>query len=365
MIRQYSVGVKAPRDLVTIFTFGNTGKASNSPAATAWRSTLRTATKYWLIVIALWPPLKALAAVAAVGASYAQVSITGKLGFAIQADQVVGGGKTKGMAISDGDINFAASEDLGGGLKASVSSAMKLRGRDNIGGRNGTITLSNSNVVVTAGAVEVGSTLTNAWVSAPASFASGPDNDTVLDGYSNVDILGLTLPMGALSLSAAYVDGSPTVGAAGSGQGLGQATQLSVAYAKDGLSLTADVTNTSSSVAAADGGVRTRVTGSYDFGPVALGIGFQMKNKNIATQTAFGISAPLGAVTVGLTYNVRAAQAISADAGITAASVERTGATFGATYAMSKTTSLYGGFATYTGIATQDSEYRIRLMKSF
>jgi len=309
--------------------------------------------------------LIAMAAVAVVSTSFAQVSITGKLGFAIQADPTLVPAKVRGMAISDGDIVFAASEDLGGGMKASVSSAMKLRGRDNIGARNGTITLSSNDLVVTVGAVEVGSALTNAWVSAPASFASGPDNDTVLDGYSNVDVMSVTLPLGALSITGAYVDGSATAGAAGSGNGAGQATQLVVAYKKDALSLMADVTNTSSSVAAADGGVRTRVTGTYDFGAVALGLGFQTKNKNIASQTSFGISAPLGAVTVGLTHNMRGAQAISADAGIAAAVAERTGTTFGASYAMSKTTSLYAGIATYTGIATQDSEYRIRLLKSF
>jgi hypothetical protein len=320
---------------------------------------LRTATKYWLIVIALWPPLKALAAVAAVGASYAQVSITGKLGFAIQADQVVGGGKTKGMAISDGDINFAASEDLGGGLKASVSSAMKLRGRDNIGGRNGTITLSNSNMVFTVGAVEVGSSLTNAWVSAPASFVMGPDGGDVLDGYSNVDLIALTLPMGALTVGANYADAAMT------GQGAAQTTQFNAAYSASGLSLTGDITNYNSSAATVDGTVRTRVTASYDFGPVAVGIGYQTKNKSIASQTSFGISAPLGAVTVGMTYNVRAAQAVSADAGIATAAVERTGTSFGANYAMSKTTNLYAGVATYTGIASSDNEYRIRLMKSF
>jgi len=308
--------------------------------------------------------LIALAAVAVVSTSFAQVAITGKLGFAIQASPVLVN-KVRGMAISDGDINFTASEDLGGGMKASVLSAMQLRGRNNIGARNGTITLSSKDLVITAGAVEVGSSLTNAWVSAPASFVSGPDNDTVLDGVSNVDLISVTLPLGALSITGAYTDGSATAGAAGSGNGAGQATQLALAYKTGALSLTADVTNTSASVAAADGGVRTRVTGTYDFGVVAVGAGFQMKNKNIASQTSFGITAPLGAVTVGLTHSVRAAQAISAEAGIAAAAAERTGTTFGASYAFSKTTSLYAGIASYTGIATDDNEYRIRLMKSF
>ena len=308
--------------------------------------------------------LIALAAVAVVSTSFAQVAITGKLGFAIQASPVLVN-KVRGMAISDGEINFSASEDLGGGMKASVFSAMKLRGRDNIGARNGTITLSSNDLVVTVGAIETGSALTSAWVSAPASFASGPDNDTVLDGYSNVDLISVTVPLGALSITGAYVDGSATAGAAGVGNGAGQATQLVVAYQKGALSLMADVTNTSSSVATADGGVRTRMTGTYDFGPIAVGVGFQMKNKNIAPQSSFGISAPLGAVTVGLTHSMRGAQAISAEAGINAAVAERTGTTFGASYAMSKTTSLYAGIASYSGIATDDNEYRIRLMKSF
>lgn len=304
--------------------------------------------------------LIALAAVAAVGTSFAQVSITGKLGYSVQSNPVAGAAKVKGMAISDGDINFAAVEDLGGGMKASVLSAIKARGRgNNSDGRNATLTLSSNDVVITAGAIEVGSTLTNAWVSAPASFASGPDNDTVLDGYSNVDILSVTLPLGAMSLSASYID----TNLAGSAT---QITSVGATFNTGGLSLTADMANyANAATAAVDGLTRSRATLAYNFGPASVGVGFQSKNKGIAAQTAFGITAPLGALTVGLTYSMRAAQAISADAGITAAAAERTGTTLGATYSLSKTTSLYGGYATYTGISTDDNEYRIRLLKSF
>ena len=53
MICQYSVGVKAPRGVVTILIFGNSGSLSSTPIDTACCKTLRTATRYWLTVVVL------------------------------------------------------------------------------------------------------------------------------------------------------------------------------------------------------------------------------------------------------------------------------------------------------------------------
>ena len=66
--------------------------------------------------------LIALAAVAAASASFAQVSITGGLDFTLNKtiSAAADGSAKKGIASTDAYLDFAASEDLGGGMKASV-----------------------------------------------------------------------------------------------------------------------------------------------------------------------------------------------------------------------------------------------------
>jgi hypothetical protein len=51
MMRQYSVGVNAPRELVCTLILGNSGNFSSALTDTAMVNTFRTATKYWLTVV--------------------------------------------------------------------------------------------------------------------------------------------------------------------------------------------------------------------------------------------------------------------------------------------------------------------------
>ncbi|MEK9896683.1 MAG: porin, partial [Burkholderiaceae bacterium] len=72
--------------------------------------------------------LIALAALGVVGAASAQITITGQVGFGVQ--NVMGTPAAK-FDLTDGDINFSGSEDLGGGLSISASTSIsneKLRG---------------------------------------------------------------------------------------------------------------------------------------------------------------------------------------------------------------------------------------------
>ena len=78
--------------------------------------------------------LVAIAALALVGAASAQstVNLTGKFRFAYQAFNNGTGAanaKSNGFAVTDGDVVFAAVEDLGGGLKAGATMAVRVRGR--------------------------------------------------------------------------------------------------------------------------------------------------------------------------------------------------------------------------------------------
>lgn len=354
--------------------------------------------------------LVALAALAATGA-FAQVTITGKLGVSMQKTSgVTTTAASQGLRVTDGDVVFAATEDLGGGYKATASSAVLLRGRETtVSGRDATLTLVTPAGAIWGGAVEAGPMIANAYAGAPVSFADGPDG-IVLDGYNNLDVIGYKVPMGAMTLglshfevnssSAGAVSNAVTggaapgtggnvgvVGAAGSASAGVQVTpvngkSISVAYAAGALAVDADYTVYSANTnlmagEAVDGLTRIRLAGTYDLGSVKVGLGAQTKTKSFATQYAFGVSAPMGALTVGLTYTARAAQdavarPVGAGGNQTAQADARNAITLGMNYALSKTTNFYAGYASYSGfttstnnVATNDNEYRIRLLKSF
>jgi len=301
-----------------------------------------------------------LAAVAVVSTSFAQVSITGKLGTAVQSNAVIGGPKTKGLAITDGDVSVKASEDLGNGFTVSTSAAFAARGRDGtFANRDASITLASKDFVLTMATVEASSALYGGYANATVAFATGPDRvGGVLDAAANVDTITGTLPLGNLTLSAGYFD------AAGAGQGVAQGTQFGVAYNGGALVVSGDVTNYASTVATVDGKVRTRIIGNYDAGVIKVGLGYQVQTMNIAPQTTFGISMPLGAVTLGVTHSTRAAQPANTG-GETVTTEARTFSSASVSYALSKTSTLYAGFGTHGGMTDVDTEYRIRFMKSF
>ncbi|MFZ9107620.1 MAG: porin, partial [Burkholderiaceae bacterium] len=66
--------------------------------------------------------LIALAALGVVGAASAQVTISGAAMVALQKGSLTG--NTTSFATPDFDINFAANEDLGGGLSVSVATGI-------------------------------------------------------------------------------------------------------------------------------------------------------------------------------------------------------------------------------------------------
>jgi hypothetical protein len=333
--------------------------------------------------------LVALAALAATGA-FAQVTVTGKLGFSVQKTaDITTTAASQGMRVTDGDVVFTATEDLGGGYKATASQAVLLRGRDTaVSGRDATITLTTPVGALYAGAVESGPLLANAYAGAPMSFATGADS-VVLDGYNNIDVVGFKAPLGSVTVGVAHLELNSGLGsnvastlgnsalAAPAGISPINGNQISVGYAAGALAIDADYTVFSANTNMVggmlyDGHARTRVAGTYDMGVAKVGLGFQSKNHDVAGQYAFGISAPLGALTVGLTYSARNKQDVSAAYGLAAADA-RSGTTVALRYDLSKTTNIYAGYGVYSGMGAADTsgtdkydnEYRIRLLKSF
>ncbi|MEJ6761799.1 MAG: porin, partial [Comamonadaceae bacterium] len=71
-----------------------------------------------------------MAAVAVAGAATAQVSVTGALGFGWEGVSPAVGASETGIKVTDGNVKFSASEDLGGGMSVLTAMDIQSRGRD-------------------------------------------------------------------------------------------------------------------------------------------------------------------------------------------------------------------------------------------
>jgi predicted porin len=328
--------------------------------------------------------LIAVAVLAVSGVASAQVSVTGGLGFSYQKNSTAAGGAANhGMQMTDGNLNFSATEDLGGGMKITAASAFVSRGRDTgITARDASLVLTSGAAAFTLGSVEKCSRLDNV-AGAPVSLASGHDSGTAplaagvydLDGScGNVDTAGVAFPMGPVTLSASYNE----VGA-GSGSGTaasGRATYYTIAgdFTSGNLALGLEFRQASATGATGlagdvatfnDGLTTTRLTGSYNFGVATVGAGFETSNHNAPSKYTLSVAAPLSsAATVGLIYSNRAA--VTADAAYFAASADAINATaIGVDYKLGKMTTINASYGIYSNSTVNSNEYRVRLLKSF
>jgi predicted porin len=364
--------------------------------------------------------LIALAALAAVTAASAQstVTLSGKFGTAFQSplgSEATIKGKAN-IAISDGDIGFAGVEDLGGGLKAGASMALRLRGRENLKtvtvaaqtaaatvvaqtyavtytpevGRDATVFLSGDFGTITAGSIELGNGITGrGFGGTNSTLPTDLNNGGVLSANAYANILSYSSPvMSGLSVQLTRADsigsvgnGSTTITATGSETSLGlNANVIGLTYANGPL--TAGIDSTAFSGNTTHGGTnsdrkRTRMSADYDFGFVKIGVG-QEDNKGTATtgtyagkQTAFGISAPITpALRVGLAYAKNSENAVI---GVSTAGAVAKGTGISADYSFSKRTVLNVSYATIARDDLADNanynkegtQYRVRLMHSF
>jgi Gram-negative porin len=322
--------------------------------------------------------LVALAVLAAAGTSFAQVSITGKLGFSYQKNSAIAGGSANhGMAMSDGDLNFVATEDIGGGTKVTASSAFASRGRDNtFAARDASLTVSTSAVAVTLASVESCSPINNT-AGAPVSLADGHDTGATspLDNCANLDMVRLAMPLGPVTLTAIYADSIGRLNTAGTAQAAGSgdltASTVGASYAAGPLAATLDFTVFAANTAVQgvagtywDGLTRTRLYGAYDLGVAKIGAGFQVNNHDKAAQSTVSVNVPFGAASVGLVHSMRASQGTSTYTGL-ATGDSRTGTALGLGYSLSKMTNINASYSVYSNNSVRDNEFRVRLMKSF
>ena len=390
--------------------------------------------------------LIALAAVAATGASFAQVTMTGNIGFSWQQSPAVSssGQHVQGFAIQDGEIYITAKEDLGDGWAATARGGFTMRGRGNgIADRDATVQLTTPLGAVTTGALRAcGSIMAqqSGVVTGTVYSSNESVNAVPIDKCSIVNVLTLTTKLSDYTLSATY--GEFEGGATGlSSNDRGNATGITftalaaeygngplvvggdwTAFAAATVYTTASasqpyvynsllgVTNgqvisaAGSNYLPVDGANRYRLYGKYDAGFAKFAAGYQMQDKR-ADQYIASVAVPYGNFTFGLDYLGRNEQTYAPkDLAEALAAYLLTGARYGdkassaigigATYNFSKTTTLNASYLSYTDAganskykaistssatgttlatfntagttaASLDTEYRIRLMKSF
>jgi predicted porin len=196
-------------------------------------------------------------------------------------------------------------------------------------------------------------------VARAAAGAPGYDlQGRVYSANANIDIVSFTSSEVAagVKLSANYVDRGTT---AGSGLNAGTdgpaAAQpsfgLGVAYARGKINAGADYTSWTRQSDTTAGGTadsRVRISGNYDFSVVKVGVGYSRMafvNTSVTKETAFGISLPVGAFTLGAQYGTKSNDIKT---------VDNKGFTLGAQYDLSKRTNVSVSYFSFDTMATKD-----------
>ncbi|MBC7918426.1 MAG: porin [Rhodoferax sp.] len=318
--------------------------------------------------------LIAMAAIATTQMAMAQVTVTGELGYGYNKIQAARSAtSTSGLMMTDGEINFKAVEDLGGGFKVTVNSAVQLKGRDSaMKARDATIAFLTPIGQVTAGTIDSDSEYPRAFADAKISLPS----DKQVAGGDNVDVIAFTTKLGPVYTTLSYTEGGTqdvldlatalgapmpaaalglpstapfpstvtflnggtarnlSPGGPGAGGGPVQITSLNASYAEGPLSVGLTVSSyaVSASVqdvagaglfrSAYDGRVDTSVSGAYNFGVAKVGVGYKSRSKGWGTETEAGISVPVGAFSFGLTFEQKEDDTKTIGDGVTAGQFE-------------------------------------------
>jgi predicted porin len=293
--------------------------------------------------------LLALAVVAASGAAFAQsATLSGSYVFGYQSTKV-GGVTTAGIGTDTAAIALVATEDLGGGLKATAKVSLGGMMRDGAGtGEDASVSLSGGFGTLMLGAVESDDGLSRA--------RPGPQwglDGKVHGANANIDVLGYTTPQLAPGLTAgfSYVDrAQPSI-------------TLNATYGAGPISARFDVTSwTRQGDAAVTSNTtknRFRVSGNYNLGMAKIGLGYSSLKRTTGTtakEMVASVAGSFGATDLGLTYE-----------SFNNAGVKTTGFSLGAQYNLSKRTAVVAGLRQWktTGAATTNSATHLMLSHSF
>jgi hypothetical protein len=281
--------------------------------------------------------LVALAVLAASGASFAQVTLTGEFAYGYLATTNGAGATASGGGIDTGLLTFGAGEDLGGGnrvdIKMSTDSSSGRTGT--IGNDDQSISLKTNFATLIAGSTKPGDWLTGATGGGTWYGLDG----RVLSTREKNEKVGVVIPFGAFTLGVtAYGPNTITSeGTGNAGTSLQSNTTYNLTYAAGGASVQVGYKGYKNN----DGTDATtksvsRIGGNYDFGMAKLGLGVQNQSLDgggTNTKTMVSMSAPVGAMSFNAEWVSNKNDVASA-----AASGTRTGYMLGAQYNLSKRT---------------------------
>ena len=354
--------------------------------------------------------LIALAVLAASGASFAQVSVTGNLTYGYQGNTIggVNGGPTidnAGFGAETARVIFTAKEDLGGGYAATavmqVNSGATAAGQA-AGAEDTTLTLATPVGGLVLGTVK-GADYLSGGIAGVGAYYAGWDGK-VQSARTTRDMWAFVVPVGAFTFAIGQQEAATNALGTPGGLGLGVGTTGALA-ATDILSASA-LTNVSVSYAAgplaangqylayknasgiANNKDTARISVSYDLGVVKLGAGGSVTNVTgpvngaNAKVTDYLVAAkvPMGASSFGVSYNSRtwddinAAATARVGAGLAGGFTNGTGTGYSLEYgyAMSKRTSVIANYARWTQVGSgltagrdADTQYQLLLSHSF
>lgn len=293
----------------------------------------------------------ALAALAASGASFAQVTITGTLDMGYRANKATGtssltvpnailtggavlvgsttfagsaGGDASGLGVDTSQINISAKEDLGGGQ--SIEAQMALAGLDRSGesgdgsvkGRDAILTYTNTSF----GRVQLGTT-EGAAVHSGIPTAGAPVynmDGALFQKKQNNDFISYAAPIGPLLFQYKLSESQ-------NGLGLGQGSSgpagtkvdqrtsdFVLAYNQGALTLVGVYRSydnrEKNTIASPLGLTKDNIYGiqaGYDAGVAKFGFGYNTISATVGPKVQdilVGVSAPIGAWTLGATYGM-------------------------------------------------------------
>jgi predicted porin len=296
--------------------------------------------------------LIALAAVAVSSAAMAQVTISGAV--AGQNNKVGTAKAVTSVAVSE--LTFRANEDIGGGLKASAFFTienMNNRGTDAGSSPNGP-TNADSGISLGGGfgTVAVTNTRSSNLAVNGNVFGTSISNDfyAIVASRPNVQVLSYTSPalIPGLNVSLAQAN----VGNTAASQAA-KITVVGASYAAGPLALGVQQKsfNAAGTPAGAEDG-QTEGFVRYNAGVAVIGLGYGSKTTTAGKAvTSYGVSVPMGAITLGLE-------------GATRGDAEFMN--YGVRYALSKRTTLHvSGGEFQTTAANSQKQSRVRIGHSF
>jgi len=308
--------------------------------------------------------LVAVAALAAVTGAMAEVTISGSIAYGMDTTTGTTSGtvvttKTFGDIRANSALNFGVSEDIGNGMKAEGQigflptidaggngAASTFSAAGNTTGYQSFLALSGDFGRIQGGRfadsqalVQFNHDVTGAWGYNPTNSAAA-----ALGGFFSANQLKYTLPTMVNGLSLSTTKGLGET----AGNRTGEHTSFAASFTQGGFSADAAYTKLAATVA-----LETTITGvgaSYDFGMAKLSAimtQHAVENQSATTASNFGVTIPVGALSLAVQAGTADRYIVSNTAAGTA--VTQTSVDWRVGYALSKRTNIYGVYSTLSG----------------